>query len=453
MLALLCTPRRSICHLSRSLSSLSGVWKVSVAVTRGADVSTLHLPRRIRFVEDRVEVPYQPCCHGAWDLAPGDETTSGAERASLSLKCAGRELERGRWMAPSTLLFEGLYDGERIAGTITAITIDSDGEPSEKREVGNFLCTRLFTFWGPPSPKAGRETFADLAATIPISATDASAPAESRTAVRSIDGSYDGVEGYKWLDTDITRSVISTRRGARLHPGLRALDMRDWVLVSPRTFGREIGLKRHMLAHGSASRHNVLQASDPSTYGAQQEALHMLVDYLPQRFSQYYTRGSTSDGHDVMQVRIGDHVDIVPLDGLRKVGRDAPPETQLKEPPLETAARLVQEDLILMDGADAGRSSNTCREASSLRDHAQAPKKTGEYRATAACVCFSFGDLPCRIRERHTLSELHASVGDYAQHLHTLVSRAMAGLKVGAPMWRTNWTFTFTDALEPTPDR
>ena len=42
--------------------------------------------------------------------------------------------------------FDGLFDGERIAGTIS----DADGAA-----VGDFLCTRLFSFWGTPKPKAG----------------------------------------------------------------------------------------------------------------------------------------------------------------------------------------------------------------------------------------------------------------------------------------------------------
>ena len=52
----------------------------------------------------------------------------------------------------STCTVHGLFDGERIAGSIMAS--DAANEPGE--EVGEFLCTRLFSFWGTPQPKAAQ---------------------------------------------------------------------------------------------------------------------------------------------------------------------------------------------------------------------------------------------------------------------------------------------------------
>lgn len=137
---------------ARGVSCLSGVWKVSVTPRLGGGPSALarhHVPKRLRFIEAEqgIEVPYQDCCSGWWEVTAGDESTSGAEQASLSVTC------RGHAQGPRTLRFDGLFDGERIAGTIT--DAGAEGGASEPREVGDFLCTRLFTFWGPPSPKAG----------------------------------------------------------------------------------------------------------------------------------------------------------------------------------------------------------------------------------------------------------------------------------------------------------
>lgn len=99
-----------------------------------------------------VQVPYSDHCGGAWEVRPDqtgpDQTASDqtasitqAMRAAFSVECAARGDGE-----PSCLRFNGLYDGERIAGTVC------DG--AADREVGEFLCTRLYTFWGPPKLRA-----------------------------------------------------------------------------------------------------------------------------------------------------------------------------------------------------------------------------------------------------------------------------------------------------------
>jgi hypothetical protein len=449
---------------TRSVSSLSGVWKVNVTPRRSVDggppeLSKYYVPKRLRFMdnEQRIEVPYQPCCNGSWSVAAGDDSTSGAERVSLTISCSGLESDGGGRTASHTLLLDGLFDGERIAGTISAADGADAGAASGTREVGKFLCTRLFTFWGPPAPKAG-----ETAGVSGLSnGTAPMAPEGFRSSVRSVHESYPGAEGYSWLDVGLTRSIIETGKSPRLHPGLHALDMRDWLIVTPDTFGAEVQLKRRMLAPGSRSRDELLQASDRSTQEPQLEVLHMLADFLPRRYPHMYRRTSTKDGRDAIEVHIGSHVDTVSLDGRGGSGSMSA-GLGAAETPFETASRLVQEDLILMDGSelddataprdDAAAAAQTVAANPAAADAAGPPVAT-EYRAAAACVCFSFGDLPRRIRERHSMSELHASVGDYVRDLHRPVSRGMAKLKVGMPMWRSNWTFTFTDALEPTPDR
>ena len=293
----------------RGVSSLSGVWKVSVAPRLpphgGAPaIARHHVPKRLRFTaeEQGIEVPYQPCCGGRWAVAEGDASTSGAERASLTITCRGSESDGGDAQVPRTLRFEGLFDGERIAGTVT--DPDAEGGASEPLELGSFLCTRLFTFWGPPSPNTGRSTPG-----VGSAAQDPPDPEltpkrhspSGRSATRSVDGSYAGPEGFRWLEAGVTRSVIESPKGPKLHPGLRSLDMRDWLLVSPATFETEVRLKRSML--GSERRPEVLQADDPSTLMAQQEVLQMLADHLLRRYPEHYTRTATPDGCDAIEVK------------------------------------------------------------------------------------------------------------------------------------------------------
>ena len=126
---------------------LRGVWKLN---TSGIPVSRLRsqLPRRLRFLEgERLEVPYAATHAGTWSL--GEADSSGAQQTSFEVEYdAGGgvgELTRTR------LLFDGLYDGERIAGSVS-----SAPEAGKRELLGQFLCTRLFSFWGEPKPAATR---------------------------------------------------------------------------------------------------------------------------------------------------------------------------------------------------------------------------------------------------------------------------------------------------------
>lgn len=98
----------------------------------------------------------QTASRGRWRLThPTD--TDGARGVRF---CVGNE--------QTLVLFDGLYDGERIAGTVydipdrTTNLVDEQtlnhllhGEANPMSiELGDFLCTRLFTFWGTPKPKA-----------------------------------------------------------------------------------------------------------------------------------------------------------------------------------------------------------------------------------------------------------------------------------------------------------
>lgn len=134
-------------------TSLKGVWKLS-ATLRSRTV----VPKHIRFEEAAASaappqprllegmslleggscsIPYSEHCGGQWEVGTSDD----ALRACFSVDCAAKG-----GVPASRLAFDGLFDGERIAGTVRDVQGDV---------VADFLCTRLFTFWGTPKVKAG----------------------------------------------------------------------------------------------------------------------------------------------------------------------------------------------------------------------------------------------------------------------------------------------------------
>ena len=105
-----------------------------------------------------VGIPYREQCSGRWRLWPDPVADAeGARRATFCVDCGEAD----------GLLFDGLYDGERIAGSVhqvpanvvaAAATGDQvlDGN-MQQQHLGEFICTRLFTFWGEPKVAAAKE--------------------------------------------------------------------------------------------------------------------------------------------------------------------------------------------------------------------------------------------------------------------------------------------------------
>jgi hypothetical protein len=137
---------------------LAGVWKISSHV-RG-EASTV-LPRRIRFdgadEQGCCSIPYADHCQGTWEVRTQSSSAAAKEASEAGAHGNGGVPLFARWklhcaahrgMDESCHVYEGLFDGERIAGTVS----NAAGEP-----VADFLCTRLFTFWGTPSPRASRQ--------------------------------------------------------------------------------------------------------------------------------------------------------------------------------------------------------------------------------------------------------------------------------------------------------
>ena len=121
---------------------LTGVWKLSVALRAASPSAAKLLPRRLRLLQDAmVEVPYEEGSKGRWELQSGPPDVPNTQTVRLTVERTDA----------SELHLTGLYDGERIAGTITARQ-----PPADETVVGEFLCTRLFSFWGTPRPEAAR---------------------------------------------------------------------------------------------------------------------------------------------------------------------------------------------------------------------------------------------------------------------------------------------------------
>jgi hypothetical protein len=177
--------------------------------------------------------------------------------------------------------------------------------------------------------------------------------------------------------------------------GLKPLDARDWIDVDER-LAADLAEKERL----AAERWDDVFAAEPGTEAAQAELLAMLVAHLPERFPDVYRR----DG-GVMEVA-GRRID---LDAI---------------PALWTAARLVQEDLVLMRrGADG-------------------------WRLAAASLSFPSS---WRLREKvgRPIHEVHAPVPGFGGGTRNaeLIARMFDTLRPELGMIRWNWSLYGDDAL------
>jgi hypothetical protein len=109
--------------------------------------------------------------------------------------------------------------------------------------------------------------------------------------------------------------------------GVRPLDVADWIDVDDQLDAYLSAKARLVAAHPSETF-----AAEPGTEDAQAEVRDLLVAYLPERFPDVYRRDGTA------MLVAGRRIDL------------------LAEPPLRTAALMVQEDLVLMrKGIDGWR--------------------------------------------------------------------------------------------------
>lgn len=183
----------------------------------------------------------------------------------------------------------------------------------------------------------------------------------------------------------------------RMSMSLNELKLDDWIEID-RHYPAELALKRKLLNE----RHAEVFAALPGSESSSREVLELLADHLPRRFPQWFERS-----------------------GQRFVNKIAGETCDLRDSslhPLDIAARLVQEDLCLMQpGKDA-------------------------FCLTAASVAFP---------SRWTLDEkmgkpmqsIHAPVAFYVQKIGATTDRYLKMMSADQPVWRINWNVHDTDEL------
>ncbi len=170
--------------------------------------------------------------------------------------------------------------------------------------------------------------------------------------------------------------------------GLEPLDLARWIEPDER-LARDLDDKERLLS----DRRDVVFAAEVGTEAAQREVSDLLAVHLPSRFPAIYQPESGG-------------IRVMPAGRMVSLNEDAP---------LVAAARLVQEDLVLMRrGADG-------------------------YRLAAAVLCFpSFWSL--KEKFGGTLDAIHAPVPGYQDRLAPRMNRIFDNLKVDLPVWRVNWS-------------
>lgn len=144
-----------------------------------------------------------------------------------------------------------------------------------------------------------------------------------------------------------------------------------------------------------ADKRDLVFRAEPGTEAAQAEVLAMVADRLT-RF------------HPDLYRRAGDAIEVAPA-GIRVALDDG-------EPPLVTAARLVQEDLVVMRPGDAAG-----------------------YRLVAAALCFP-SSWSLAEKFGTSLDGLHENVPGYREALAVRMKRIFDGLKAGVIVERMNWS-------------
>ena len=174
----------------------------------------------------------------------------------------------------------------------------------------------------------------------------------------------------------------------RLAMGIKALDLAEWIEIDER-FAAQLEERRALL---DERRSEVLGALPESAAG-QRELLELLLDHLAERFPEHYRR---QDGW-IENLTTGERFAIAAFDHA----------------PLELAGRLVQEDLCLLRGGDAG------------------------YRLVGAVLCFP---AHWRLADKlgRPLEAIHGPVPGFGERLAAPVDRFFTSMQVARPVWRVN---------------
>ncbi|MEZ5871003.1 MAG: DUF3445 domain-containing protein [Nitratireductor sp.] len=181
--------------------------------------------------------------------------------------------------------------------------------------------------------------------------------------------------------------------------GLAPLQLADWIEVDDR-HGFYLDEKERL----NREIPDKVFAAETGTQDAQQEVLEMIASHVCETFPQVFQRS----GERISIVETGRVVDL------------AEPGT----PPLLTAARLVQEDLVLMRKGEDG------------------------WRLAAASLCFPSS---WRLSEKFglALADVHGPVPEFGRGSRNamMIDRIFDNLQVELPAWRMNWSLYSDDAL------
>lgn len=180
--------------------------------------------------------------------------------------------------------------------------------------------------------------------------------------------------------------------------GLKPLDPAEWIDVDD-GLAAYLDEKDRLIA----AEPGEVFVAEAATEPAQAEVLRMLARHLPARFPDRYRRDGDAIEVAARRIDLGDH------------------------PPLLTAARLVQEDLILLQ------------------------RDAGGWRLTAGVVCFPSS---WRVRDKfgRPVEEIHAPVPGFGPGTRPaeLITRMFDNLRPEQPMLRWNWSL-YGDDLLPHP--
>ena len=183
---------------------------------------------------------------------------------------------------------------------------------------------------------------------------------------------------------------------ARL-PGVLPLAMADWLVVDE-AFGGQMALRDRLLRERRAA----VYAMTPGAEGAAADLLELILAHLGPGYRRQ------GDG-------------VIRPDGVR-VALDA-------DPPLVTAARLVQEDLCLHQ-----------------------PGPSGEHVLTGAVLCFP-ASWTLSEKIGRPLTAIHGPVAAYDANMAARVQRLFDAIRCDRPLWRQN-ALVYADPLlhQPRPE-
>ncbi len=171
---------------------------------------------------------------------------------------------------------------------------------------------------------------------------------------------------------------------------LSSLELTHWIEVDDHLTA-QLAQKDELFT----TKHDLVFQAAGDTLPAQFEVLHLLMDYLPQRYPERYARA----GRTIT------------------VGTQTYDPATYRDRPLELAARLVQDDLVLMRNVD------------------------GEHKLVAAALCFP-SSWSLAEKFGHAMADIHGPVPGFGRGGRTaaMIERIFSNLKPGHPVERFNWS-------------